>query len=67
MPQPDEVRGNNQEQKSVSLDRKRWLLAHGRLRALTIENLAHAPVSATQLQKLWNVYSQELKELDASG
>ncbi|MGB8681571.1 MAG: hypothetical protein WCD12_01685 [Candidatus Binatus sp.] len=61
---PDEIR---EEQQAVSLDRRRWLLAHGRLRALTIENLAHAPVSAVQLQKLWNVYSQELKEIDASG
>jgi hypothetical protein len=49
---------------SQSLDGTRWNIAHSRLRALCVENLAHAPVSAEQLQKVWSAYSQELQELD---
>lgn len=58
-----ETHEQSEQSESQSLDHKRWLIAHNRLRALTVENLAHAPVSATQLQKVWNAYSQELEAI----
>jgi hypothetical protein len=60
----DQLEAQADQCESQSPDRMRWLMAHNRLRALCVENLAHALVSAEQLQKVWSAYSQELSSVN---